>query len=199
MIKMPFMRKLKYVIFSLTTALVLAPVHANQYAPNSYNNNSHSGSGMGMGMGSGSGAGPGYYGRPDYGYYGRPDYGYQRPPRPPMQPYYQQPFYAPQGHMQMPAVPNSTPAVGDAPNQGLMVSIQGMAFQPTNLTVNVGQTVTWVNKDSAPHTVTSSDGGPLDSGTLNSSASYQMTFDKAGTYNYYCKFHPGMRATVTVK
>jgi amicyanin len=82
---------------------------------------------------------------------------------------------------------------------GITVSIQGMAFDTTTLTVKAGETVTWINNDVAPHTVTSTDGGALASPTLNRGGSYSMTFEQPGTYAYYCKFHPNMRATVVVE
>lgn len=191
----------KLMFLALSTTVALGPAHAYQYAPNSYYDNSrygnnYGGSGMGMGMGSGS--------RSNQGYYGRPGYGYQRPQRPPMQPYYyQQPMNAPYGYqkpqVQTPTTANTSTTDSDSDNNKVIVNIQGMAFQPTNLTVKTGEAVTWINNDSAPHTVTSADGGPLASGTLNPGARYQITFDKAGTYTYYCKFHPSMRATITVE
>ena len=79
------------------------------------------------------------------------------------------------------------------------VTIQNFAFSPANITVKVGTTVTWTNKDSVAHTVTETDGktGP-DSGNVNPNSAYSFTFKTAGTYHYNCKIHPEMVGTVTV-
>jgi plastocyanin len=83
----------------------------------------------------------------------------------------------------------------------MTVSIQDFFFDPDQLTVAPGTTVTWVNEGEAPHTVTSTDGKELDSATLQSGDTYSFTFkeDDAGeTYAYQCRIHPEMRATVAV-
>ena len=88
---------------------------------------------------------------------------------------------------------------GQKPQATDVVAIQNFAFSPANITVKVGTTVTWTNKDSVPHTVTETDGqtGPS-SGDLNPSASYTFKFTKAGTYHYNCSIHTYMVGTVTV-
>jgi plastocyanin len=78
------------------------------------------------------------------------------------------------------------------------VQISGYAFNPDNVTVHVGDTITWTNQDSVAHTVTSANGGPLNSGPLNQGQSYSYQFTSPGTYSYYCAFHPNMLGTVTV-
>ncbi|MDP9117095.1 MAG: cupredoxin family copper-binding protein [Actinomycetota bacterium] len=86
-----------------------------------------------------------------------------------------------------------------APVAGDAVSIKNFAFAPTAMTVKVGTTVTWTNKDSDAHTVTSTGGGgPLKSSPLNTGQSYTHTFTAVGTYSYFCTIHPFMTATVTV-
>jgi plastocyanin/phosphatidylethanolamine-binding protein (PEBP) family uncharacterized protein len=90
--------------------------------------------------------------------------------------------------------PTPTPTRTPAPNT---VVIQNFAFVPATITISVGQTVTWVNGDSAPHTSTS-DTGLWDSGTLAQGASFSRTFTTAGTFDYHCTFHPGMVGTVIV-
>jgi amicyanin len=79
------------------------------------------------------------------------------------------------------------------------VDIKGMAFSPANITVKVGDTVTWTNNDAVAHDVTETDGqnGPK-STLLQPGKSYVFTFDKAGTYNYNCSIHPGMTGSVIV-
>ena len=83
----------------------------------------------------------------------------------------------------------------------MTVSIQDFFFDPDQLSVAPGTTVTWVNEGEAPHTVTSTDGKELDSATLQPGDTYLFTFkdDDAGeTYAYQCTIHPQMTASVTV-
>jgi plastocyanin len=79
------------------------------------------------------------------------------------------------------------------------VNIKSFAFNPANITVKVGTTVTWTNNDSATHTVTETDGqnGP-NSGNLEPGKSFTFTYDTAGTFKYHCAIHPNMTGTVTV-
>lgn len=83
------------------------------------------------------------------------------------------------------------PAAGD-------VAIVDFAYEPSPLQTSVGQAVTWTNQDSAAHTVTSDGDGPLMSGDLEEGATYEVTFDEAGTYEYLCTIHPTMRGVVEV-
>jgi plastocyanin len=83
----------------------------------------------------------------------------------------------------------------------MTVSIQDFFFDPGQLSVAPGTTVTWVNEGQAPHTVTSTDGKELDSATLQPGDTYTFTFDEgdAGeTFAYQCTIHPQMTASVTV-
>jgi plastocyanin len=83
----------------------------------------------------------------------------------------------------------------------MTVSIQDFFFDPDQLSVAPGTTVTWVNEGKAPHTVTSTDGKELDSATLQPGDTYSFTFkdDDAGeTYAYQCTIHPQMTASVNV-
>ncbi len=77
------------------------------------------------------------------------------------------------------------------------IRIAGFAFSPATITVSPGQTVTWTNSDSVPHTTTSAD-GQWDSGPVTPGAHYSVTFAKPGTYVYGCTIHSYMRATVIV-
>jgi|SRR5215211_3749650 len=79
----------------------------------------------------------------------------------------------------------------------MTVSIQDFFFEPDQLTVAPGTTVTWVNDGEQPHTSTADD-GTWDSGTLQPGESYSFTFDEPGDYSYFCEIHPDMTATVTV-
>lgn len=76
-------------------------------------------------------------------------------------------------------------------------------FVPSEVTVNVGQTVTWSNDDSAAHTVTSGtptggSDGTFDSSLFMAGKTFSHTFDNAGEYNYYCMVHPWMTGKIQV-
>jgi len=76
-------------------------------------------------------------------------------------------------------------------------------FVPYDITVNVGEQVTWSNDDTAAHTVTSgsaADGpdGVFDSSLFMAGTTFSYTFDKEGTFNYFCMVHPWMQGIVTV-
>lgn len=78
------------------------------------------------------------------------------------------------------------------------VEIENQAFLPANITVKRGATVTWTNKDTAEHTVTSDSASGPKSGTLKRNDSYSFTFNEAGEFSYLCNFHPSMAGKVTV-
>lgn len=80
---------------------------------------------------------------------------------------------------------------------GATVSIVDFAFDPAQIDVAAGTTVTWTNNGSAPHTVTADDGS-FDSGELAPGESFSFTFDTAGTFAYHCEIHPEMTAAVVV-
>lgn len=75
-------------------------------------------------------------------------------------------------------IPIPPGAVGKGPN----------AYGPNPQTIASGTTVTWINQDSVPHTVTS-DTGVFDSGTMAPGASFTFTFQQVGTYPYHCTIH----------
>jgi plastocyanin len=77
------------------------------------------------------------------------------------------------------------------------ISIDNFAFSPAELTVALGTTVVWTNHDDIPHTVTSSDGA-FKSHALDTDDSFSFTFEKAGSYQYFCSLHPHMVGTVKV-
>jgi plastocyanin len=74
----------------------------------------------------------------------------------------------------------------------------GLTFSPPKLTVKVGTTVTWVNKDTVIHTATSNGSSLFDSGNLPTGAVFKFTFTQPGTYQYYCTLHTFMRGTIVV-
>ena len=106
---------------------------------------------------------------------------------------------------------SSTPTTA-APTGGgtAAVAISNFAFTPQKITVKVGDTVTWTNNDSAPHTVTSATSldtsatttSEFDSGQFGQGQTFSFAFTKAGTYFYMCTIHasqPAMHGEVIVQ
>jgi plastocyanin len=84
--------------------------------------------------------------------------------------------------------------------QPATVTIDNFAFGPALTMIAPGTKVTWVNKDEEPHTVTSADGGKtFKSDALDTNDKFSFTFDKPGTYKYFCSIHPHMIGTIVVK
>lgn len=84
-----------------------------------------------------------------------------------------------------------------APAASVSISIDNFIYSPATLTVKKGTKVTWTNKDSAAHTVTAETEGP-DSPLMKQNETYSYTFNNVGTFSYYCKPHPWMKASVIV-
>ena len=78
------------------------------------------------------------------------------------------------------------------------VTIKDYEYGPATLTVPVGTTVKFSNRDSTPHTATSKDGGGFESGPIDTGKSATIKLEEAGTFSYYCVFHPFMKGTITV-
>ncbi|MBK9710855.1 MAG: cupredoxin domain-containing protein [Kouleothrix sp.] len=100
------------------------------------------------------------------------------------------------------AVPAPATAAPPAEAQTVNIDIADNTFSPNKITVPLGTTVVWTHKGQRKHTVTSEDGS-FDSGELQAGGSFKQTFDKAGTFPYFCQFHggkggEGMAATVVV-
>ena len=80
------------------------------------------------------------------------------------------------------------------------VKIDNFSFGPVELTVPVGTTVTWTNRDDIPHTVVSTDDlKTFKSNVLDSDEKFSFTFSKAGTYPYFCSIHPKMTGKIVVQ
>jgi plastocyanin len=79
------------------------------------------------------------------------------------------------------------------------VTISEFTFEPAQLTVPVGTTVTFTNRDPTPHTATSKTSGAFETGAIKQGESAQITLSEPGTYSYYCAFHPFMKGTITVE
>ena len=89
------------------------------------------------------------------------------------------------------------PTTASAP-VGSEVGIREFAFMPRTLTVSVGTTVTWTNRDEEPHTVTAAN-GDFSSPGLDTDEAFSRKFTAPGTYTYFCALHPHMTATIIVK
>jgi plastocyanin len=76
--------------------------------------------------------------------------------------------------------------------------MRNTAYTNTRIEIAVGTTVQWTNNDPMPHTVTANDRS-FDSGIIAPGKTWQYTFTKAGTYNFYCMPHPFMKGIVVVK
>ncbi len=79
------------------------------------------------------------------------------------------------------------------------VEISDFAYGPDTVTIPAGGTVTWTNRDAAPHTATARDREVLQSGTLEQGESFSQTFATPGSYEYFCEFHAGMKGTIIVE
>jgi len=91
-----------------------------------------------------------------------------------------------------------------AAKDNVEVSMQGIQFDPADVTVKTGGTVTWTNDESVPHDVTKEDGpGPDfssgDPGAMMQGDTYEQDFPTAGEISYVCTVHPNMTGTVTVE
>jgi len=78
------------------------------------------------------------------------------------------------------------------------ITIDNFSFEH-DVAVAAGTRVTWVNHDDIPHTVVSEDLTTFRSKPLDTDETFSFTFEKAGTYKYFCSIHPKMTATVVVK
>jgi plastocyanin len=92
----------------------------------------------------------------------------------------------------------SVKASDQPPAANAAVNIDNFVFGPQTITVPVGATVTWTNKDDIPHTSVSTD-GVFKSKVLDTDEQFSYTFTKAGTYPYYCTIHPKMTGKVVVR
>lgn len=95
------------------------------------------------------------------------------------------------------AEPEAEPDAGPAAIEVELRDDDGFVFAPTDVSVEVGGTVSWVHEGRISHTVTASDGS-FASGTIGAGDTFEVTFDEPGSYPYVCDFHGSMRGTVEV-
>ena len=79
----------------------------------------------------------------------------------------------------------------------ITITMTDNAFSPQNVTINAGDTVTWVNNGSVVHTATANNGS-FDSGDIRPGQTFGATFNAGGTYAFRCKYHSGMTGTLSV-
>jgi len=87
---------------------------------------------------------------------------------------------------------------GTASGSGDAVEIVEFVFDPEEITVPAGTTVTFTNQDNAAHTATADDSS-FDTEELGMGDSAEETFEEPGTYSYYCRFHAFMKGSVVVE
>jgi len=97
--------------------------------------------------------------------------------------------------------PASSPAADTKPAAGeIQIEIEDFVFKPAEVTIAPGTRVTWINKDEAPHTATSTDTPQkFNSGGLDTDDKFSFVFNDKGEYPYFCALHPHMKASITVK
>lgn len=93
------------------------------------------------------------------------------------------------------AAPLNAAASGVAPTVTMDAANATFTFTPSKVTVHAGQTVTWNNTSSAPHTIV---GFGTDSGLVMPGKTFTYTFSQVGTYSYVCTLHPGMSGVIVV-
>ncbi len=82
-------------------------------------------------------------------------------------------------------------------NNNRQIEIRNFTFSPSTITVPLGTTVIWINRDSSQHTVVG-DNLSFQSGILSTDQSYRYTFNQTGTFTYHCSIHPSMTGTIVV-
>jgi len=83
--------------------------------------------------------------------------------------------------------------------QDVLIDIKDYKYIPANISVPRGATVTWVNDDKVQHTATEKAGSAWDTQVIHEGQGVKITFDRPGTYQYFCTIHPYMTATLTVR
>jgi|SRR5271169_1658980 len=78
----------------------------------------------------------------------------------------------------------------------IQISMENLVIAPAEASVKVGDTIEWINKDGLAHTATARN-GDFDV-MIPPKKTVTLTLKKAGAIDYYCRFHPNMKATLTV-
>jgi plastocyanin len=78
------------------------------------------------------------------------------------------------------------------------VRMVGIAYQPSEITAKVGETVTFVNEDTVKHDVDATSGSDFESELVGKGGTIELTPDQPGTIEFVCSIHPNMTGTLTV-
>ena len=78
------------------------------------------------------------------------------------------------------------------------VTIRNLMYHPAKITIKVGESVQWINKDDHDHTVVAMNKS-FSSENLGRDDTFRHVFTRAGKFEYYCRYHPRMKGTVTVE
>lgn len=95
-----------------------------------------------------------------------------------------------------PAPAESAPA--ESAGGDVTIAMRGIRFMPEDVTISVGDTVTWVNEDPVEHDADARS-GEFESELFGEGESFSYTAEAAGAIEYFCSVHPGMDGTITVE
>lgn len=93
----------------------------------------------------------------------------------------------------------STAPAPAADGTAVQVGMKGLQFDPADVTVKAGTTVTWTNNEDIPHNVVAQDGADFESDTFGKGGTYAFKAEAPGVVKYVCTIHPGMAGTITVE
>jgi plastocyanin len=98
------------------------------------------------------------------------------------------------------SAPTQDAPAGEATEGAVEVKMVNFEFDPRDVTVEQGATITWLNEDSVQHDAVAREGEGPDSELFNQGESYSWTADvEPGEIPYVCTIHPGMEGTITVR
>ena len=78
----------------------------------------------------------------------------------------------------------------------IQITMENLVISPAETSAKVGDTIEWINKDIFAHTATARNGDLRRDDAAEEDR--HLVLKKAGTVDYYCRFHPNMKATLTV-
>lgn len=95
----------------------------------------------------------------------------------------------------------STPAASTPAVKGkeIEIGMKELQFEPKDVTVQAGTTVTWKNLEDIPHNVVAEEGADFESDTFGKDGTYEFKAEESGAVKYVCTIHPGMEGTITVE
>lgn len=80
------------------------------------------------------------------------------------------------------------------------IEITNFVFNPVDVKIKTGDTVTWINQDNAPHNIVFDQGADIsNSDTIVNGGTYSQKFEKPGVYLYHCGLHPSMKGRIIVE